>query len=218
MQLDLSDKNFCLFLLTQFPFASDDETETMLTDYLPEHFSMPPGEWWEELTGKTAEPWQGYTYVHRLNETVTFFAEFHPCETIYFFNDTYLGNTGGNFHLSLLRWTELQTLVSKDETAPSLLFFLLLPLVAGNQSERAEIEVAITNRLKEMALDLPADQIKVLTRFLSSHLIFEEEEGNIFEHTPDIGWVINRNHSERNRQNRGEDLLAINQLIGSAVV
>ncbi|QJB31467.1 immunity protein 19 [Chitinophaga oryzae] len=218
MQLNLSDKNFCLFLLTQFPFASDDELETMLTDYLPEHFSMPPGEWWEELTGKTEAPWDGYTYVHRLNEAVTFFAEFHPNETIYFFNDTYLGNTGGNFHLSLLRWTELQAIISKDETDPSLLFFMLLPLVAGNRSELAEITAAITDHLKEMALELPADQLEILTRFLGSHLIFGEEESDIFEHLPDTGWAINRNHSERNRRNRAEDLRSINQLIGSATL
>lgn len=218
MQLDLSDKNFCLFLLTQFPFASDDEAEITLTDYLPEHFTMPPADWWEELTGKTEDPWDGYTYVHRLNEAVTFFAEFHPAETIYFFNDTYIGNTGGNFHLSLLRWTELKNIVSKDETDPSLLFFMLLPLVAGNQSERTEIAATIAGHLKEMALDLPADQLATLTRFLSSHLIFEEEERNIFEHLPDAGWVTDRNHSERNRRNRVEDLLSINQLIDSATL
>lgn len=218
MQLQLSDKNFCLFLLTQFPFAADDETETMLTDYLPEHFEMPPADWWEELTGATEDPWNGYTYVHRLNEAVTFFAEFHPNGTVYFFNDTYLGNTGGNFHLSLLTWKELQTITGKDETDRSLLFFLLLPLVAGSQSERPEIEAAIAAHLQEMALELPADKLTVITRYLASHLIFDEEEKNIFEHVPNAGLAINRNHSERNRQNKAEDLVRINQIINSATL
>lgn len=218
MQLHLSDKNFCLFLLTQFPFAADNEAEIMLTDYLPEHFDMPPGEWWEELTGETEDPWNGYTYVHRLNEAVTFFAEFHPNETVYFFNDIYLGNTGGNFHLSLLTWEELQTITGKDQTDPSLLFFLLLPLVVGSQSERPEIEAAIAARLQEMALELPADKLAAITRFLSSHLIFAEEEKNIFEHVPNAGLAINRNHSERNRGNNTEDLAGINQVINSAML
>jgi hypothetical protein len=218
MQLHLSDKNFCLFLLTQFPFAADDETETTLTDYLPEHFDMPPAEWWEELTGATEDPWNGYTYVHRLNETVTFFAEFHIYQTVYFFNDTYLGNTGGNFHLSLLTWKELQMIIDKDQMDPSLLFFLLLPLAVGSQSERPEIEAAIAMRLHEMALELSTDQLTAITRFLCSHLIFDEEEKNIFEHIPGIGLAINRNHSERNRQNREEDLIGVNQVINSATL
>lgn len=217
MNLHVADRNFCLFLLTQFPFANDHIEETTLTDYLFENFDMPPNEWWDELTSGTQEPWNGYTFVHRLNETVSFYAEFHSNETVYFFNDTYLGNTGGHFHLSLLSWKELQSIVSRDEIDPVLLFFLILPLTIGNKSEQPEIEATIAGYLKSTALELNADQMASITRFLSSHLIFDEEEQNVFEHIDNVGLVVNRNHSERNRRNSEDDLIRINTLINSAI-
>ncbi|MBC9909910.1 Imm19 family immunity protein [Chitinophaga varians] len=217
MDLHLSDRNFCLFLLAQFPFASDDMLEMTLTDYLPEHFDMPTGEWLDELTGKTDDPWNGHTYMHRLNASVTFYAEFHPHETVYFFNDTYLGNTGGHFHLSLLSWEELQAIVNNDATDPSLLFWLLLPLTIGKESERSGIEAAIAGHLKNTALDLQADQLETITRFVTSHLIFSEEESHAFEYKTDIGLVTHRGHSERNHHNDVGSLTKVNEVIYSAI-
>lgn len=217
MHLHLADRNFCLFLLTQFPFATDDISETTLTDYLYENFAMPPNEWWNELTSGTQEPWNGYTYVHPLNDAVTLYAEFHPNETVYFFNEIYLGNTGGHVHLSLLSWNELKAIVNRDETDPALLFFLMLPLTIGNKSEQPEIEATIARYLKKTVLDLNAAQIASITSFLSSHLIFDEEEQNTFEHINNIGLVVNRNHSERNRKHSEEDLTRINTVINSII-
>lgn len=217
MELHLSDRNFCLFLLTQFPFASDDALETTLTDYLPENFEMPPGEWFDELTGQTETPWDGYTYMHRLHETVTFYAEFHPHETVYFFNDTYLGNTGGHFHLSLLSWEELQSIVNNDQTDPALLFWMLLPLTIGIASQRPDMEAVIAAHLKNTALDLQADQLDIVTQFLTSHLVFLEEEEDVLEYKTNVGLVTSRNHSERNRNNSDEDLTKLNELIASVV-
>lgn len=217
MDLHLSDKNCCLFLLAQLPFASDDTLEMTLTDYLPENFDMPEGEWLDALTGKTDDPWDGYTYKHRLNELVTLYAEFHPRETVYFFNNTYLGNTGGHFRLSLLSWEELQAIVKKDTTDPSLLFWMLLPLAGGNESERPEIEAAVAGHLKNTALDLDAEQLETITRFVTSHLVFSEEEMNAFEYKTGIGLVTRRNHSERNLHNDAETLIKINEVIYSAI-
>ncbi|MGN7823673.1 Imm19 family immunity protein [Chitinophaga sp. 22536] len=217
MELQLSDKNFCLFLLAQFPFASDDELEMTLTDYLPEIFDMPAGEWLDELTGPAEGDWKGYTYMHRLNETVTFYAEFHPHETVYFLNDTYLGNTGGHFHLSLLSWEELQAIVNNDRTDPSLLFWLLLPLAVGKESEQSAIAAAIGEHLKATALDLQDEQRRMLTNFLTRHLIFPDEESNVFEYKTGIGLVTSRNHSERNRNNDAASLVKVNEVIYSAV-
>ncbi|NML39542.1 immunity protein 19 [Chitinophaga sp. G-6-1-13] len=217
MDLQLSDKNFCLFLLAQFPFASDHTLEMTLTDYLPENFEMPSGEWLDELTGQADVPWDGYTYAHRLNDTVTFYAEFHPHATVYFFNDTYLGNTGGHFHLSLLSWEELQAIVNNDKTDPSLLFWMLLPLAAGNESEQPGIEAAIARHLKMMELDLQADQLSIITKFLTSHLVFSEEERNTFEYKTGVGLVTHRNHSERNCNNDAETLIKVNEVIYSAI-
>ncbi|SEW44575.1 Imm19 family immunity protein [Chitinophaga arvensicola] len=217
MNLDVSNKDFCLFLLTQFPFAANDEQEIMLSDYIPEHFQMPSDAWWEELTGTTAEPWNGYTYQQSLNKDVTFYAEFHPEETIYFFNDTYLGNTGGHFHLSLLSWKELTTIVSNAGNNASL-FFLLLPLTIGNASERANIAHTISQRLLQTSLQPDKERLVAITQFLTRHVIFDEEEQNIFAYKEKIGLTTIRNHSERNAQHSNESLIAINELIRLATL
>ncbi|MBV7531046.1 Imm19 family immunity protein [Chitinophaga sp. sic0106] len=218
MELTLSNRNFCLFLLTQFPFASSDDLEIMLSDYLFDHFEMPSGEWLSGLTGTEEEdPWSGYTFAHPLNEQVTLYAEFRPHETVYYFNDTYLGNTGGHFHLSLFSWEELKALTAKATRNESLLFLLLLPLTVGNVAEQAEIEALISQHLHNTSLALNAEQLELITQFLSRHLIFEDHEQNIFEILRNVGPVINRNHSERSRKKEDEALLIVNKAIESAL-
>lgn len=222
MKLNLSNPDFCIYLISQFPFAADDEKEMMLSDYIMEHFKMPAKEWLEELTGQTEEdgreldPWNGYTYVHEINEKVTLFAEFHAFNTVYFFNDIYLGNTGGHFHLSLLTWTELKKIITNDKTERSPLFLLLLPLVIGNESERAEMEHKILEALQQTALDLNDGHLEQITKFLISHLIFQEREKNRLIHKEHIGLTTNRNHSERNQQHSDEELKQINEIISLA--
>lgn len=218
MELSLANRNFCLFLLTQFPFASSDDLEIMLSDYLFEHFDMPSEDWFTELTGsEEEEPWNGYTYAHPLNGQVTFYAEFHPHETVYFFNDTYLGNTGGHFHLSLFSWEELKAITEKATQNRSLLFLLLLPLVVGNAAEQAEIEAEIAQHLQQTSLQLNAEQLGLITKFLSRHLIFEDHEQNVFEELKNVGPVINRSHSERSRKKEDEELAAVNETIRLAL-
>ena len=183
---------------------------------------MPAKEWLEELTGQTEEdggeldPWNGYTYVHEVNDKVTLFAEFHSYNTVYFFNDIYLGNTGGHFHLSLLTWTELKEIIANDKTERSSLFLLLLPLVIGNESERTEIESKISEALQQTALDLNDAHLEQITKFLSRHLIFEDKEKNILVSKAHIGLTTNRNHSERNEQHPDEELLQVNEIISLA--
>lgn len=144
MELSLSDPNFCIQLLMDFPFACKQENETMLSDFLEENYKMPDEAWHKELTGGTnheeneSEPWNGTSLAIKINEKTTLFVEYHPFETIFFFNDLYLGNTGGHYHLSLFTWNELLQIVQHHEKE-SLLFFLLLPLVVGTKQERAAI-------------------------------------------------------------------------------
>lgn len=222
MKLNLSNQDFCLYLISQFPFAADDEKEIMLTDYLMEHFEMPAKDWLEELTGQTEEdggepdPWTGYTYIHEVNDKVTLFAEFHSFNTVYFFNDIYLGNTGGHFHLSLLTWTELKEIIANDKTEGSPLFLLLLPLVIGNESEKPEIESKILEALQQTALHMNEVHLEQITKFLTSHLIFGESEKNRFTPKEHIGLTTTRNHSERNEQHRDEELQQINEIISLA--
>ncbi|WP_232279589.1 Imm19 family immunity protein [Sphingobacterium spiritivorum] len=219
MKLDLSNKDFCLFLMTEFPFGSNEEKETMLSDYIVENFQMPSESWFEELAGKTDEsgqevqPWNGYTWMYPINDNVTFYAEFHPNETIYFFNDTYLGNTGGHFHLSLLRWAELKSIVAKQDKDPSLLFFMLLPLTLGDISEQEDIRYEIALHLTKTSIkaeDLIMDDI---ANFLTSHVVAYQG----FEYREGVGFVTQRNHSERNHMHSEEDLRTINDIIGLAV-
>lgn len=223
MKLNLSNPEFCTYLLSQFPFAADHEKEMMLSDYLMEHFKMPSNEWLEELSGQTDEngreldPWNGYTYVHKVNDQLTLFAEFHPYNTVYFFNDIYLGNTGGNAHLSLLSWTELKTIVANDTTVQSPLFFLLLPLAIGNESERTEIESKILADLQQTALDIDQEQLRHMTKVLTNHLIFKDNRENILLSKEHVGLTTNRNHSERNQEHNEDALKQINDIISLAV-
>ncbi|RQO65291.1 hypothetical protein DBR43_31085 [Pedobacter sp. KBW06] len=222
MKLNLSNQDFCIYLITQFPFAADEEKETMLSDYMMAHFKMPSKEWLEELSGQTDEnggeldPWNGYTYVHEVNDKVTLFAEFHAYNTVYFFNDIYLGNSGGHVHLSLLTWTELKEIIENDRTELSPLFLLLLPLVIGNDSERTGIEAKISAVLQQTALDLNETQLGEITKMLSSHLIFGDSRKNIFTPKENIGLTTSRNHSERNEQHSDEELKQINEIISLA--
>lgn len=222
MKLNLSNQDFCIYLITQFPFAAEEEKETMLSDYMMAHFKMPSKEWLEELSGQTDEnggeldPWNGYTYVHEVNDKVTLFAEFHAYNTVYFFNDIYLGNSGGHVHLSLLTWTELKEIIENDRTELSPLFLLLLPLVIGNDSERTGIEAKISAVLQQTALDLNETQLGEITKMLSSHLIFGDSRKNIFTPKENIGLTTSRNHSERNEQHSDEELKQINEIISLA--
>lgn len=219
MELTLSNRDFCIYLLTQFPFAVDEEKEMMLSDYIMEYPGMPSEDWIEELSGKTGkdgqktEPWNGYTYVHQINPQVTFYAEFHPYNTVYFFNDIYLGNTGGHFHLSLLSWQEFKQIVAKDKYERSPLFLLLLPLTIGRNRETSEIEHAILEELRNTSLAFTEEQLQEVVKFICRHVVFKEEEKNILTHREAIGLVTNRNHSERNHQHTDEELVSINEII-----
>ena len=219
MQPDLSSKEFCTYLLTQFPFAVDDEKEMMLSDYVTEQLNMPSNKQIEALTGKTDESgqetasWNGYTYVHPINAEVTFYAEFHPYNTIYFFNDTYLGNTGGHFHLSLLSWTELRQIVANDKHERSPLFLLLLPLTIGKESEKKDIADTIAEELQQTALQLTKEQLEEVTKFIGRHLVFKDQGEHVLTYKEHIGLVTSRNHSERNHQHKTEELVSINEII-----
>lgn len=224
MDLSLSNRDFCLFLLLQFPFGADDVQEIMLVDYVIENFDMPAGAWLTELTGATddagneASPWLGYTFAHPVNEAVTFYAEFHPYETVYFFNDVYLGNSGGHFHLSLLSWREFKTIVANEPAVPALLFLLLLPLVIGNETEQEEIGAEIKKYLRQTALQPGEEQLQTLTHMLCRHLIFRDRVSNVLRYQEHTGWVTSRNHSERNESIADDDLRKINEVIKMATL
>lgn len=217
MELNLTNINFCINLLLHFPFAYDEDNEMMLLDFMVENYKMPSDEWFNELTGETdesgneVEPWNGITYLYSINENVKLYVEFHPNEAIYFFNDTYLGNTGGHFHLSLLTWRELMKIVNHDKENPSLLFFLLLPLAVGTQLEKAEIELEIRKHLSHTVLN--PEHFSMISKFLCRHIIFEDNEMNIFEEKDGVGLVCNRNHSERKSTNEETELIRINEII-----
>ena len=223
MELSLHNKNFYFFLLLHFPFASNDDLEMMLDEYMFENFETPSCEWFDELTGlldenkEEIEPWNGLTYVHKLNTHVTLYDEFHPLETVYFFNDTFLGNSGGNFQLSLFSWDEFQAIIRHEaQHDASLLFLLLLPLVIGTKSKRVEIEAKIQEELQKSVLQLSDEHVSHLTAFLTHHLIFDDDDKNQLIYHKDIGLVTKRNHSQRNEHHDKTDLIAINEIIALA--
>lgn len=220
MELSLHDLNFCIRLMIDFPFACDHESERMLDDFLIEHYEMPNEQWFQELSGGVSpdglesEPWTGNSLNIPINEKVTLTVEYHPFETIYFFNDTYLGNTGGHFHLSLLTWNEFSQII-QDREKESLLFFLLLPLVVGSKGELSIMKQEIEKRLKE--LPFQQEHIPIIAKYLCNHAVFEDDENTMFLEDPKKGTVCKRNHSERSAEKNTLDLITLNVAILSAM-
>lgn len=220
MEFSLSDPNFCIQLLMDCPFASNHEDETMLSDFLIEHYKMPDEAWHRELTGgiyfgeEETEPWNGTSLTLRINGKVNLLVEFHYFETIYFFNDLYLGNTGGHYHLSLFTWAEFLKIVQNREQE-NLLFFLLFPLVVGSKTELPAIEQELNRRLKE--LPLKQEHIPIIAKYLCGHTVFEDDEERMFLEDPQKGTVCKRNYSERSPEKDTQDLITINVAILSAM-
>lgn len=220
MELSLNDLNFCIQLMLDFPFACNHEDETMLDDFLIEHYKMPDESWFQELSGgvdpdrQEPEPWNGTVLAVKINHKTTLFVEYHPFETIYFFNGTYLGNTGGHFHLSLLSWNEFSQII-QDREKESLLFFLLLPLVVGSKSELPMIKSEIERRLK--TLPFKQEHISIIAKSLCNHAVFEEDEERMFLEDPKKGIICKRNHSERNPAKDTQDIINVNVAILSAM-
>lgn len=220
MELSLKDLNFCIQLMMDFSFACNHESETMLDEFLAEHYRMPDEQWHQELSGgldahgQEAEPWNGTTIKLKINDKVTFFVEYHPFETIYFFNDLYLGNTGGHYHLSLFTWDEFLQITGKREKE-TLLFFLLLPLVVGAKQERAAIKQEIESRLQE--LPFQKEHVPVIAHYLVNHCSFEDDGDRMFLESPKAGTICLREHSERNPKRDIQSLISINVAILTAM-
>ncbi|SHE77607.1 Imm19 family immunity protein [Pedobacter caeni] len=216
-----SDLNFCIYLLMSYPFASDHETESMLDEFISDHYQMPDQEWQTELTGEAkhhngndAQDWNGTTLQLEINEAVTLFVEYHPYETIFFFNEVYLGNTGGHFRLSLLKWTEFLQIIENRESS-GLLFFLLLTLVVGAADEKEMIRNEIEQRLKITAFK--AEHHPIIAMYLSNHVVFDEDDAEMFFEDPKLGTCCKRNHSERNPKNNEEEIIMVNEVIKLAM-
>ena len=220
MELSLNDLNFCLRLLLDFPFACRHEDETMLDDFLTEHYEMPDESWFRELSGEVdaegqeTEPWNGTTIKLKINDKVTFFVEYHPFETIYFFNDLYLGNTVGHYHLSLFTWDEFLQIIGKREKE-TVLFFLLLPLVVGTKQQRTAIRQETERRLNE--LPFRKEHVAQIAQYLVNHCSFEDDEEILFLEDPKAGTVCLRENSERNPKRSIQDLITINVAILTAM-
>jgi len=214
MDIKTEDKQFWMFyLMTCFPFASDDELEIMLDEFLLENYELDIP---RIDNGNETEPWDGSSIHVKINDTVTLHVELHTSEATYFLNNVWIGNTGGNFELSLLSWLEFKAIARDSRN----LFMLLLPFVVGSISEHDEIFDAIKNNLLKLPLEFENAHIDTITRFLVSHLIFEDETNVGFEDDAEFGVVCNRNHSRRNKNsamNMKEEIKEINKLIKLAM-
>lgn len=220
MELSLNDLNYCIRLMLDFPFACNHEDETMLYDFLTEHYEMPDEAWFKELggeldeNGEEVEPWNGTGLEVKINQKVNLFVEYNPFESVYFFNDTYLGNTGGHFHLSLLTWNEFSQIIRGREHESGL-FFLLLPLVVGSKNELPVIKTEIEKRLKE--LPFKQEHIPTIAKYLGNHCVFDDDENDMFMEDPKKGIICKRNHSERNPEKDAQELINVNVAILSAM-
>lgn len=215
MDLSLNNLNFCIEIMYNFTFACDHESETMLDEFLYDNYPMPNDEWFAELKGtENDESWNGYVLSIIINPKVTLFVEFKPDETAYFFNETYLGNSGGHSFLSLLKWNEFNSIIKENKNS-DLLFFLLLPLVVGELAQKEIIKKSISLKLRNTPFK--ENHIPELTNYLINHLIFEDDDDVMFEEHHELGLISKRRHSVRNLNNSASDIKNINKIIETAI-
>ncbi|MDR3245858.1 MAG: immunity protein 19 [Prevotellaceae bacterium] len=218
LQLNPADTGFWRFYIAySFPFATDDNTETSIDEFICGHYDLPDEKWYHDLVGTTEdgeekEPWTGTTINIKLNKEVVFGVEFHAIENTYFFNKINIGNTGGNFVLSLLSWQEFKNIVRGEKN--NHIFLLMLPLVAGNSYERDEIFAEISKRISISPLQLKTEDIPVVANYLVNHLILDKDD--VFGNDDKLGIVCKRAHSRRSADsqlNTPEEIVEINRLI-----
>lgn len=210
---DRDNNNFWLYYMaSEFCWAVDDDAEMMFSDWLVERNDFPSDKWYHDFTGADKEPWDGTTLGLKLNDNITLAIEFHANGTVYFLNDTYIGETGGHPYLSIFRWQEVKAITEgKDYSA-----FLMLPLVVGKKSEEEEIGVYIKKILCALTF-IDDKDVEYITTCLLTHIIVDE---NSFEEDAEFGIICTRNHSTRNpksNNNTLEDIQNLNNLIKLAM-
>ncbi len=210
-ELSIEDRKFAIELLSSLAFAHNDVEEIMFYEYL---FGL-YGEdeiWWTSLVGESDEIC-GTTLRFTINHAVTFIVEFYPSETVYFFNDIFLGLSGGNAELSLLSWDEFLA-ITQNRNEELTLFFLLLPLVVGTKKQEEDISQYITQKLLQLPLDPQYTEQTI--SYILSHLIFPTDEPTPFIETPS-GLICTRNHSQRNRSQGEEGIEMVQSVIRLAM-
>jgi hypothetical protein len=214
---ELCDFSFWLFYLGyNFPNASSERDQSMIDEFIFSEYPYPSQEWYENLVGNACGnpdiPCNGVNLEFPINKDVCFIVEFHHEATRFYLNDTYMGETGGHYHLSCLKWKELLSLV--ESQANSLyIFFLMLPLVVALPNESKEARVEIEKYLRN--LPFKNEDIPVIADYLLSHMVKKE---NAFEEKENTGTICTYNHSMRNPKCNDEvDILELNRLIIQAV-
>lgn len=198
VSIQMDDLNSCLYLLNNFPFASDPADETMLDEFIAEHYQPP------------AEEWGEYEIKLRVNHRVELLVGFDEHETRYYLNDVFAGNSGGHFCLSLLTWNEFRAITGDSD----LLFMLLLPFVVGDKGEKETIRQEIIAFLQR--LPFKPEHVPRLAVYLTNHTVFEHDEETMFYRDEQLGLVCKRNHSMRNKLNEAEDIIRLNAVIALA--
>ncbi len=216
------NKDIWLYHFTaNFPFADNPEDETMLDEFIMENYELPGLDWFDKFTGSKSEdgeesgPWNGCSLNIRINSQVVLGIEFHPYETIFFLNHTFIGNTGGHFRLSLIKWQELKA-ITEGRNISDIIFMMLLPLATGNAAERKEIAMEIEKRLAHEPFPFREKDVPEIARYLTNHLVFEKDVE--YQQHPEAGTITDRNHSCRNvHNNTVEEIKAVNNLIQLAM-
>lgn len=139
---EIKDKQFFWFyFLCSFPKAYDPDEDSMLADFIQEHYcSKESFQWWNSFTqyyDGVFDEYDGYvedpsTIVIPVGEN-EYSIQFHPGDTEYYLNGEKIGSTGPSYVVSKIKYsdfTEIVTTVNDPLKA-----FLLLPLVYIEESE-----------------------------------------------------------------------------------
>jgi hypothetical protein len=141
-----------------------------------------------------------------LQAALRFAIAFHISETIYYFNDIYIGNHGGHFEAWFFTWDELLSFAHHKEEV----FMLLSTMTGITNTQRPQAQELISQSLKKISIF--AEHSDYIAECICRGLVMD----SVFARLSGVGLTNSENHSVRNVEKYPryrENVTLINQAI-----
>lgn len=208
------------FLETAFPNGYNEERDVSVGEIIEKIFNIDINKatnWINNFTGYyegVMDESDGYLenpnlLTIKLAQGIALNIEFHPGDTIYYFNSMQIGCTGPHWQLYCLTWKELIEISNKAKES-AYLFLLLLPITAiTKEDNKEEVSKLIIERIsvfKGISHEIDMDLIDAIINGIYINEGFLEEK--------DLGIVCKNNYSVRFHTEENIDKIRkINELL-----
>ncbi|MDP4147360.1 MAG: Imm19 family immunity protein [Bacillota bacterium] len=191
------------FLETAYPNGYNEEADVSVGEIIEQIFDIDinkTSNWVNNFTGYyegVMDESDGYLknpniLAINLAQDIVFKIEFHPGDTIYYFNDIQIGCTGPHWQLYCLTWKELIEISGKAKDS-DYIFLLLLPITAitseDNLEEIRKLIIEKISGFKAISHEKDMDLVNAIIEGLYIDEGFSEEK--------DLGVVCKNNYSAR---------------------